>query len=53
MAVTHKTAIKVYEDTDRLPMIDAAAKAAGCSRAELYRRAMKRYLLGKGKSDGS
>lgn len=53
MAVTHKTAIKVYEHTDRLPLIDAAAKAAGCSRAELYRRAMKRYLDRKGKADGN
>lgn len=53
MAVTHKTAIKIYEQTNRLPLIDAAAKAAGCSRAALYRHAMRLYLARKGTNNAA
>lgn len=43
----NKTRVVIYENRDRIPLIDALAQREEVSRAELYRRAMRIYLAMK------
>lgn len=47
MEEQNKTRVVIYENRDRIPLIDALAQREEVSRAELYRRAMRIYLAMK------
>jgi hypothetical protein len=49
LALKGKMMVAVYEHKDRLPAIDKLAADLKCSRSELYRRAMQRYITSERK----
>ena len=48
-STTNRAQIVVYEHKDRLLAIDKLAHDLKCSRSELYRRAMQRYITSERK----